>query len=98
MAFVGPFVGRESRVAVDAVGAVFCGQSVYRIVKFCDSCNQFFGKGIELFLGGEIFAFVGLKPFPVVVLFQTGKKVDYFFHISVVVISMSNPAGPDLNL
>ena len=68
MGLVRPLVGRETRVAVEAVGAVLQGQAFAVVVEFLHALYDLFGDGIEVRLRLLVLFLMLLKPRAVVVV------------------------------
>ncbi len=68
MGFIRPLVGREARVAVEAVGAVLQGQALAVVVKLLHSGDDLLGQGVEVGLRRLVLFLVLLKPRAVVVV------------------------------
>ncbi len=74
MGFVGPFIGRESQVAVDAVDALF-GLKVFQPrVEWGDVIDEGLGEVGEVGQNGFPPCFVGAEPIAVVVIVEFAKK------------------------
>ncbi len=65
---VGPLVGREACVAIEAVGAVFQGQAFAVVVKFLHAGDDPLGQGVEVGLRRLVLFLVLLKPRAVIVV------------------------------
>lgn len=81
MGFVGAFVGAESCVAVEAIGAVFYGKPGHVAIVGSDGSDKVFAEGVPFFLYLFISAFIVVEPFAVVVDFDVFQKIDDFFHM-----------------
>ena len=81
MGLVGPLVGRKTRVAIEAVGAVLERQSFHVGVELGHAGDELLGEDVELGLGALVFLLVLMEPLAVVVVEHVGEKGDDFFHI-----------------
>ena len=94
MGLVGSFVGREARVAVEAIGAVLQGQAFAVVVEFLHAVDDLFGQGIEVGLSLLIFFLVLLEPRAVVVVEHGFQKCYDFFHrVKISAKIVKNMAG-----
>lgn len=71
---VGSLVGRETRVAIDAVGAVAEAQTRHRAIYLAHTGDERLGKGVEGGLRSEVLLLVLCKPLAIVILAQRRKK------------------------
>ena len=81
MGLVRPLVGRETGVAIKAIGAVFEGQPLHVGVELSHARDDLLGEDVELGLGALVFLLVLMEPLAVVVVEHVGEKGDDFFHI-----------------
>ena len=77
---VGSLVGRETRVAVETVGAVFQSQAFAFIVELLHAGDDLLGQGVEVGLRRLVLFLVLLKPRAVVVVEDVVEECEDFFH------------------
>ena len=85
MAFVRTFVGRETRVAIDAKQTLFRFEVAHRVVEPSDVRNEPSRRIEQMRTRRVVTRLVGLKPRTHVVVAQIGQKRQYFailiFHV-----------------
>ena len=77
---VGPLVGREARVAIETVGAVFQGQAFAVVVKLLHAFDDLLGDGVEVGLRLLVLLLMLLKPRAVVVVEHGFEEFENIFH------------------
>ena len=84
--FIGSLIGRESGIAIDAIGAVFGCEWGDLVVVFAYFGDKFGTEVEPLLLYILVARFVGVKPLTIIVLREIAHELHDFFHLPVNLI------------
>ena len=84
MVFIRRFVWRETRIAIETIGAVLDCQMHHFLIEAADTLQRLSHTPLELLSNGLIFRLMRLKPSPIVVGHHLTEKSKYSFCIHFV--------------